>query len=195
MADAHQRSTTLRSWQSTLQAITGDVSIRELPLLTHLDLRLHPSGPAAADVASVLGAPVPTSASTAVHVGEIDVLWQGPDEWLILAPSGSTALEAKLRSAVGDFGAVTDVSAQRTIIRLQGPRARTVLAHGCSADLHPKIAPAGTCLETQLALTGITLVVRNDEGNDYWILVRSSFAPYLAAWLVDASVEYRSDSQ
>lgn len=189
------RTSPLSTWAEALEGLPRAVSARELPFLIQLDLRLDAAGPAADAVAGVLGVAVPTTPCTAVGANGIDVLWLGPDEWLVLAPAGSEELETALRGAVGVHGAVVDVSAQRTTVRLSGPKARAVLAHGCSADLHPRVASAGTCLQTNLAMSGITLVVRDDQGTDYWLLVRSSFATYLAAWLVDACVEYRDDPQ
>ena len=88
---------------------------------------------------------------------------------------------------------MVEVSAQRTTLSLSGPRARDLLAHGCSADLHPRVAPQGTCLQTLLALAGVVLVVRDDSATDFWVLVRSSFARYLADWIVDACTEYHED--
>lgn len=189
------RTSPLASWAEALKSLPGAVTARELPFLTQLDLRLDAAGPAADAVAGVLGVAVPTTPCTAVGAGGIEVLWQGPDEWLVVAPEGSDELEGALRAAVGEHGAVVDVSAQRTTVSLSGPKARAVLAHGCSADLHPRVTSAGTCLQTNLAMTGVTIVVRDDQGTDYWLLVRSSFATYLAAWLVDACVEYRDDPQ
>ncbi|WP_290061613.1 sarcosine oxidase subunit gamma family protein [Amycolatopsis solani] len=80
-----------------------------------------------------------------------------------------------------------DVSAQRNVVRLTGPDAAEVLAHGCSIDLGA--APPGTCVQTLLARTGIVLMVR-EEG--FTILVRQSFSDYFKAWLADASSEYVS---
>ena len=55
------------------------------------------------------------------------------------------------------------------------------------------MAPRGTCVQTLLALAGVVLVVRDDTASDFWILVRSSYARYLAGWIVDACTEYRED--
>ena len=44
--------------------------------------------------------------------------------------------------------------------------------------------------QTVLGLAGAVLIPVDDSGTDYRILVRSSFARYLAAWLVDAAQEY-----
>ncbi|WP_020659377.1 sarcosine oxidase subunit gamma [Amycolatopsis benzoatilytica] len=161
-----------------LAALAPAVLAAERPFLSQLNLRIREG-----DVTGVLGAGLPQPCRFTSGIG--DVLWLGPDEYLVLgAPEGT---EAALREAI-TVGAVTDVSAQRTTVRLAGPAARDVLAHGCSIDLHPKAAPPGTCVQTLFARTGIVLLVR--EAGEFTVLVRQSFAPYFAAWLADAAVEY-----
>jgi sarcosine oxidase, subunit gamma len=87
-------------------------------------------------------------------------------------------------------GAAVDVSAQRTTLRLRGDRARDVLAKGCSLDLHPRVFATGTAAQTMLGQAAAVLIPLSDEGTDYRILVRSSFAGYLAEWLIDAAEEF-----
>jgi sarcosine oxidase subunit gamma len=100
-------------------------------------------------------------------------------------------LETELRTAVSeDGGAAIDVSAQRTTLRLSGPDARDVLAKGCSLDLHPRMFRKGTAAQTMLGLAVVVLIALDDDGTDYGILVRSSFARYLADWLIDAAEEF-----
>ena len=111
------------------------------------------------------------------------VLRLGPDEWLVLTAPAERAGRA---SSLQEFGAVTDVSAQRTTIALTGPRVRDLLARGCAIDLHESVAPVGTCVSTLLAQTGVIIVVETDA---ILLLVRSSFASYLARWLEDASTD------
>ena len=41
-----------------------------------------------------------------------------------------------------------------------------------------------------LALANVVLIPLSDNGTDYRILVRSSFARYLAEWLIDAAGEF-----
>ncbi|GGK45219.1 sarcosine oxidase subunit gamma [Planomonospora parontospora subsp. parontospora] len=102
---------------------------------------------------------------------------------------GESGLAARLRAAAGDgHAAVTDVSAQRTVIRLAGPAARDVLAHGCPLDLHPRVFGPGTCARSTLARADVLLAAGEDE--EFQIFVRSSFAAYLWAWLLDAATEY-----
>ncbi|MEO6791903.1 MAG: sarcosine oxidase subunit gamma family protein [Ornithinibacter sp.] len=183
----------LASWASRFETLPTAVGVKELPHLTQLGLRFDPAGPAAASVAAVLGTAVPTTPCTSVVAGAVTVLWLGPDEWLVVATADDDELLPALTGAVSGHGAVVEVSAQRTTVSIRGPRARDLLAHGCSADLDPRISPLGTCLQTPLALAGVVLVVRDDTATDFWVLVRSSFARYLADWVIDACAEYAED--
>lgn len=149
----------------------------EEPFRTQLTVRLREGG-------TLLGVALPDPCTFTSGNG-VDILWMGPDEYLVLAgPGRQDELEAALSR---ESDAVVDVSAQRNVVRLTGEHAADVLAHGCSIDL--ETAPPGTCVQTLLARTGIVLMVR-EEG--YTILVRQSFSDYFHAWLADASLEYVS---
>lgn len=50
--------------------------------------------------------------------GDVEVLWLGPDDWLVVAPPGWAHLEVGLRAGLRGGGSVIDVSAQRTTISL-----------------------------------------------------------------------------
>ncbi|MBW8793843.1 MAG: sarcosine oxidase subunit gamma [Streptomyces sp.] len=186
------RFSPLSEWADTLAQLPAGFRVRELPFLTQLSLRVEPGGAAAEAVESCLGVPLPGPVRAELS-GDVQVLWMGPDEWLLVAPDGRRdGLLARLRSAVGDgFATVTDVSAQRTALALSGDLVRTVLAQGCAIDLDPRVTPVGSCPTTLLAQAPVTLVVRGEADCGLWLLVRSSFASYLAAWLVDACTEHR----
>ena len=49
---------------------------------------------------------------------------------------------------------------------------------------------AGAAAESMLGRAGVILLAVDGRGGDYRILVRSSFARYLADWLLDAVAEY-----
>jgi sarcosine oxidase subunit gamma len=155
----------------------------EEPFRTQFTVRLR-------DGDTLLGVPLPATC-TFTTGRDIDILWMGPDEYLVLGPAlsrESADLEGAL-SRESAVLAVVDVSCQRTVVRLTGEHARDVLAHGCSIDLDPSVSPPGNCVQTLFARTGIVLMVR-EEG--FTILVRQSFADYFTAWLADASLEYVS---
>jgi sarcosine oxidase subunit gamma len=120
------------------------------------------------------------------------VLWQGPDEWLVVSQMPAEALVEELRSSVaGAHAAVVDVSANRTVLELRGAAARAVLQKGCPLDLHPRAFAPGRAVSTTLAR--IPLILWQVGPDSYRLLPRSSFADYVARWLVDATREYASD--
>ncbi|MFY1668770.1 sarcosine oxidase subunit gamma [Plantactinospora sp. WMMB334] len=183
----------LEEWTSAFARMPAGIALREVRPLTQLSLHLFGDGPAAEAVAGVLGTALPTTPCTYRATPDIAVLWMSPREWLVLAPpAGRPELARSLRAAVGpDAGAIVDVSAQRTTLDLSGPLASEVLARGCSIDLHPSVSPAGTCAQTLLALARVVLLVRDDTATEFRLLVQSSYAAYIAAWLLDACAEYR----
>ncbi|WP_326595406.1 sarcosine oxidase subunit gamma [Streptomyces sp. NBC_01803] len=170
----------------------GALRLAELPFLTQVSVRVEPKSPAAEAVGLALGVPLPLEPNTVSRGGELSVLWLGPDEWLVVGPPGGAGeVEERLREAVGEEPAsVVDVSAQRTTLLVAGPRAAELLAHGCSLDLHPRSFGAGRCAQTTLARAQVVLVPRDEHKPGFWVLVRSSFAGYLADWLLDAASEY-----
>jgi sarcosine oxidase subunit gamma len=193
MAEHTHRISPLASYGGAFDATGGTgTELAELAFGTQLNLRLDPTGPAAERVALALGTPLPAEPNTCTRAGPLTICWLGPDEWLLLAPPGQAGqLTAQVSDALGDEpGTIADVSAHRTTIRLSGTHARDVLAHGCALDLHPRVFGPGQCAQTLLARAAVLLVADHDGA--WRILVRSSFARYLADWLLDASVEYHT---
>lgn len=174
------------------RASGGAVRLAELPFLAQVNVRLDAKGAAADAIALALGLPLPLEPNTVVRAGELTAVWLGPDEWLVVGPAGTQRdVESRIRAAAGaEPVSITDVSAQRTTLLVAGPRARDLLAHGCPLDLHPRAFGAGRCAQTTLARAQIVLVARDEPGTGFWVLVRSSFAGYLADWLLDAAAEY-----
>jgi sarcosine oxidase subunit gamma len=174
------------------RASGGAIRLAELPFLTQVNVRLDAKGAAADAVGLALGLQLPLEPNTVVRAGESSVLWLGPDEWLLVGPPGRERdLESRIREAAGgEPVSVTDVSAQRTTLLVTGSRARDLLAHGCPLDLHPRAFEPGRCAQTTLGRTQVVLVSRDEPRAGFWVLVRSSFAGYLADWLLDAATEY-----
>ena len=169
----------------------ASVTLTERPFLVHLNLRGDPSDRAFLDAAErELGVGLPLEPNTVARGRDLAVLWLGPDEWLVLAPPERTGVEADLRQALdGQRHAVVDVSGGQTVVSLSGGRARDVLAKGCTLDLHPRVFGLGRCAQTLIARANVT-IWQDDETPSYDLIVRRSFADYLALWLSDASREY-----
>ena len=192
MADTLERTSPLQPWAPQFARLPNSVAIVEEPFVTMVDLRVGPFGSGAVAAAELLGVELPTAASTYAKNADTTVIWLGPDEWLVTGTSlAGPELEARLREAVAPHGGVAvDVSGQRTTLRLRGPHSRDVLATGCALDLRPRGIGAGAAAESMLGRAGVILLAVDGRGDDYRILVRSSFARYLADWLLDAVAEY-----
>ncbi len=156
-----------------------------------VNLRVDPASEAAARVEKTLGTPLPRQCGHTSASGPHTVAWLGPDEWLVLSPDEAAPVAAELREALGaDPGSVVDVSANRTTLELRGPAARQVLEKGCSLDLHPRAFGPGQAVSTTVGPVAV-LLWQVDSAPTYRLFPRSSFADYLARWLIDAMGEYR----
>jgi sarcosine oxidase, subunit gamma len=196
MADTLTRQSPLQGFASRFANLPESASIVEEPFVAMVDLWVDPLGPGGAAAAEVLGLDaLPSTPSTVITFADTAVIWFGPDECLVTANDrAAEALESQLRGAVKEHGgAAVDVSAQRTTVRLRGEHARDVIAKGCSIDLHPKVFGSGAAVQTTLGQAAIVLIPLSDDGTDYRILVRSSFARHLAEWLIDAAEEFGAD--
>jgi sarcosine oxidase, subunit gamma len=192
------RTPPLTAWGDDLGALPDGVQITPRPFVAMTDLRADPTGPAAAAVARYLGVALPTTPSTYAESETATAIWLGPDEWLVTSPFRTPEeLETALREAVSGEGAefagsVVDVSAQRTTVRLRGEHVRDLLSGGCSVDMHPRAFGRGAAVQTLLGQAGVVLMALDDTATHYQVVVRSSFAGYLTAWLLDAATEYRT---
>jgi sarcosine oxidase subunit gamma len=171
---------------------SAGVVISERPFLGHLNLRGDPSdGAFVSGVERALGLALPVEPNTVSYGDGKQALWLGPDEWLIVTPKDeqSAVAVALVEALSGVFSSVTDITGGQTLITLSGKRARDVLAKGCSLDLHPRAFGEGQCAQTLVAGVGVTLLWASPEPS-FDLIVRRSFAEYLALWLHDAALEY-----
>jgi len=123
-------------------------------------------------------------------IGDRQLVWLGPDEYLLLCEAGSEGhLHSQLMLDLESVhAAVTNVTDGLCALSLRGPEMRRVLAKGCALDLHPAVFMPGMCAQTMLSHAAVTMMAIED--NKFTIICRTSFAPYLHDWLVDAGMEY-----
>jgi sarcosine oxidase, subunit gamma len=168
----------------------GELSIRELPFVSQMNLRADPKDAGLLQrLAAALGFALPVTPNTVSAKDARRALWLGPDEWLVVGPDGQQPEpEGALRNALGEaFGSIVDVSANRTLLEVRGTKAGELLAHGVSVDLDPRSFGPGRCAQTLLAKAQV-IIERRDE-SAFVIYVRTSFAAYAASWLLDALAE------
>jgi len=171
--------------------VTGDraVQLVEQPFVTMVGVRIDPDSSGARGIDEALGAPLPRRVGETSQAGRHTALWLGPDEWLVVSESDAEPLVDQLRTAAGDTPAqVLDLSANRTLIELAGPGARSVLEKGCPSDLHPRSFADGAAVLTTLAR--VPVLLWKVDADHFRVLPRASLAPYVAAWLLDAVREF-----
>jgi sarcosine oxidase, subunit gamma len=185
MAEQLARTHPLEAWSTAFDELPDGLRITPEPFVAMVDVRVGAGGPAA-----VRGTRLPTAPNTWTPTDDGRLVWLGPDEWLLMSTGAAPeALEAEVREELRPGGGTAvDVSAQRIVVRISGPRARDVLVTGCSVDLHPRAFPPGSSAQTTLGQAGVVLLALAPD--DFAVLVRSSFAGYLATWLLDASLEH-----
>ncbi|MCY4477444.1 MAG: sarcosine oxidase subunit gamma [Gammaproteobacteria bacterium] len=153
-----------------------------------LNLRLNPHSMKDREAAErILGQPMPLAANT-FTAGRHRVYWLGPDEWLIATGGERVSdLGSRLVEALAKFhAAVNDVSGGNVELLVGGADARTVLAKGCSLDLHPREFAPGQCAQTGLGRAAVLLAAGGDPST-CTIIVRRSFSDYLCRWLANGA--------
>ena len=151
---------------------------RELVFLAQVDVRADPSTAARCGF--------PAEPNTVASGPDRDILWLGPDEWLVVGLGGSAeALAAELETTLGGVHhSVVDVSANRTVIELASQSRHEILSSACPIDLHSRSWGDGRCAQTVFGAAQILL--QELEGTTR-VFVRPSFASYVVDLLVAAS--------
>jgi len=155
--------------RSPLAVRSGDLDrlgATELAFLSQVDVRIEPAS------AATLG--FPTEPNTARTSGDRDVLWLGPDEWLIVGAPGAASLAGHHRSVV-------DVSANRAVIELAGSSRHDLLSSACPIDLHPRSWGDGRCAQS---VFGAAQVLLHEREGATRLFVRPSFADYVVDLLL-----------
>jgi sarcosine oxidase subunit gamma len=171
--EAHARSP-LEDRADELAAIGA----RELPFLAQVSLRL--------EVREALGPhPVlpPTAPNTWTTIEGRELLWLGPDEWLVVDDPGREAEIVRWldEAFAGLHRSVVGVSSNRIALELEGGDRLDLLAAGCGLDLHPRSWRDGRCAQT---LVGRIPVLLQERAAATRVFVRPSLAGALADWLL-----------
>lgn len=120
--------------------------------------------------------------------GRPRILGTGTGRWLVVEPEHRD-LATYLRASVPENAAVTDLSHARTILRLSGRDARTLLAKGCAIDMHPSAFLVDTSRMTGLFHAPALIDCRSAEPV-YDLYVHRSYAVHLFECLLDGALEY-----
>jgi len=180
--------------QESIDLIASNgLTMEEQRFVGHINLRgNHKDMTFVKGVETVLGLSPPMKPNTFISSGRNAALWLGPDEYLLLVPGGKQVevVQGLEDAFEGQHVAVNDLSSGQTIIRLQGVHARNVINKGCSLDLHPRVFVSGMCAQSHIGKASAT-IMQISEVPTFDIIVRRSYADYMARWLKEAGLEYR----
>lgn len=108
----------------------------------------------------------------------------GPDEWLILAPTGAD-IEAKLNGVEDGLYSAVSIDHRNTGMRLTGPVVEAILNAGCPQDISMEAFPIGTCARTIIGKAEVVLYRKSEQ--EFHIECWRSFSDYVWKFLVDAA--------
>jgi sarcosine oxidase subunit gamma len=113
-----------------------------------------------------------------------------PDAWWVVTREAQLLDRIAVALPTGS-GAVTPLSHARTLIAVEGPAARTMLACGIGIDLHPEVFRVGDFAQTGLHHAGVLIERCGPES--YQLYVLRTFAVATWQWLVDAALPFGYD--
>ena len=192
------------SHQSQVAAVNGTelfngdaefaLVVKEAPICTHLNLRGDGRDDGfSAGVSEVLGIPLPTEPGHYHCNHEHSLHWLGPDEWMLVSQAGALTLEAALRQRLTGHISIVDLSGGQALINMRGSNTavQTMLKKSSVYDFAgwPSAqTDKGCCVQTTFAKA--TAVVSNKSDGSFDLIIRRSFADYIARWLLDAGQEF-----
>ena len=167
------------------------IKIQESPFVEKINLRFDPNNKNfMSSCGKILGILLPTKPNTVTQNEKIKAIWLGPDEWLVTNEEENNLL-IKLKNQVGDIEAsVTDVSENRTIIRIYGEKIYILLSKFLTLDLEKSLPNQYSCAQTLFVKVPVLLVRNNNDRTvipEFDIFTNRSHANYIYKILVDGT--------
>ena len=166
------------------------ISIQERNLLGKINLRGKSSDKEfMKNVGSVLDLVLPIEPNVRVSNNNISIIWLSPNEWLIETPKAETKkVLTLLKSTLNpQKTAITDVSYNRTVLRLEGDHVFTLLSKYLVINLEEVLKTNYSVAQTIFIKIPI-LLIRNNSNNETIsidIHLNRSHAKYVYELLID----------
>ena len=164
------------------------VEIQELPFINKINLRIDTNdNKNIIKCGKLINAILPVQPNTYVTNDNVKVIWLGPNEWLI---TNNQNLYKNLKNEIGDIQAsVTDVSENRTVIRISGDQIFKLLSKFLVLDLEKNLPDESSCAQTLFVKVPVLLVRNNNEKQipEIDIFTNRSHANYIYNLIVDGS--------
>ena len=115
------------------------------------------------------------------------VLWNGPNNWLLVSTKLELIKKIDDEFNVNDF-AITDLSNSKAIIEIEGYQSKEVLKKGCPFNFNELIK--NNCLNSTFNGMTVTIDMINDNPDKIRIFSLRSFGESLYHSITDASLEF-----
>ena len=187
------RENSINVLQNNVVQEHAEIKFQELPFMTKINLRGNPNDKNFMSSASkVLNTILPIRPNTYITIDSLKIIWLGPNEWLIIDEKGGDkqGLFSKLENSFGSQDAsVTDVSENRTVIRIMGAKLFILLAKFITLNLDNSLNSSSSVAQT-LFIKVPVLLMRHHEHNrepKIDIFTNRSHANYVYKILVDGT--------
>ena len=168
------------------------VTIEELSLSGKINIRGKSSDKEfMKNIGSALNLVLPIEPNVRIFNNNISIMWLGPSEWLVITPENEkNGIISLLNSNLNpQKTAITDVSFNRTILRLEGEKVFTLLSKFLVANLE-KILKTNFSVAQSIFIKIPVLFVRNntdEEPTSLDLHLNRSHTKYVYELLVDGS--------
>ncbi len=143
------------------------------------------------NIGSILNLVLPIEPNVRIFNNNISIMWLGPNEWLVETPENEkdkiiSLLENKLNL---QNTAITDVSFNKTVLRLEGEKVFTLLSKFLVANLE-KLLKNNFSIAQTIFIKIPVIIIRNNtdkEATSLDLHLNRSYAKYVYELLVDGS--------
>ena len=179
---------------STIQEYSG-ITFMELAFVKKINIRGNPSdNNFMSSNGKILEATLPIKPNTYTNNGKIKILWLGPNEWLVVDenPNENNELISKLENINNrEESSITDISENRTVIRIAGKKLFTLLSKFLVLDLDQNLPNESSVAQTLFVKVPIILVrnYSNEIGQipEIDIFTNRSHSNYIYKLLIDGT--------
>ena len=174
----------------------NDILIEEIPFLGKLNIRGNPKDKDfLSNIGSILEVVIPLEPNTKIQNKSFQIVWLSPNEWLInffnhdIFSETLIQLNNKLNP---ENTSITDVSENKTIIRIKGGKVNQLLRKFMILDVD-KVLKSNTKVAQTIFVKIPILIIRNhdrEEKQNYDIHVNRSHTTYLRNILIDGCNQF-----
>jgi len=115
------------------------------------------------------------------------ILWNGPNNWLLVSSKKETIKEINEKLPVTDF-AITDISHSRAIIQIEGNNTKEILKKGCPFNFNE--LKKDTCLNSIYNGMSVTIDMLDDNPDKVRMFTLRSFGESFYHSITDACLEF-----